>query len=80
MCGLLASVDYASQCGESVMDLLRRGLGDARTFVVSEDGVSAAEYAILLALIVLVAMGAVQGIGERMMNIYENIDSSVPTV
>ena len=73
-------MDYASQCGERVMDLLERGLAGARTFVVSEDGVSATEYAILLALIVLVAMGAIQGIGERMMNIYENIDSSVPTV
>lgn len=61
-----------------VMEALRGALKRARSFVVSEDGPTATEYAILLALIVLVAVGAIQGIGERMMNIYENIDGAIP--
>jgi len=43
-----------------------------------EDGPSATEYAILLALLVLVAVAAIQGIGERMMNIYTNINTAIP--
>ncbi len=60
------------------MGLCQRGLRRARLFLVSEDGPSATEYAILLALLVLVAVGAIQGIGSRMMNIYENIHAAVP--
>jgi pilus assembly protein Flp/PilA len=61
-----------------VMNSLQNGLRRAWSFVVSEDGPSATEYAIMLALIVLVAAGTIQGIGERMMNIYENIETAIP--
>lgn len=43
-----------------------------------DEAVSATEYAILLALLVLVAVVAIRGIGERMYNIYENIDAVMP--
>lgn len=43
-----------------------------------EDGPTATEYAILLAMLVLVAVVAIQGIGSRMMNIYTNIDAAIP--
>ncbi len=62
------------------MGRLRRGLIRGWSFFVSEDGPSATEYAILLALLVLVAVGAIRGIGERMINIYENIHCAIPTV
>ena len=38
-----------------------------------DEATSATEYAILLALLVLVAVAAIRGIGERMYNIYENM-------
>nr|NIL99015.1 Flp family type IVb pilin [Planctomycetales bacterium] len=44
---------------------------------VAEDGPSATEYAILLALLILVAVAAIGGIGSRVYNIYQNIDSTV---
>lgn len=44
-----------------------------------EDGPSATEYAILLALLVLVAMVAIRGIGERMFAIYQAINATMPT-
>lgn len=47
-------------------------------FCREEDGPTATEYAILLAMLILVAVAAIQGIGSRMMNIYQNIDSSLP--
>jgi len=51
----------------------------ARRFVCEEAGPTAAEYAVLLALIILVAVAAIQGIGSRIHVIYQNIDSAVPT-
>jgi pilus assembly protein Flp/PilA len=49
-----------------------------RRFWQEEDGPTATEYAILLALIVLVAAATIQSIGERMYNIYENINTVMP--
>jgi pilus assembly protein Flp/PilA len=43
-----------------------------------EDGPSATEYAILLALLVLVAVAAIQGIGGSMQHIYENVNQAIP--
>ena len=49
-----------------------------RRLASEDEAVSATEYAILLALLVLVAVAAIRGIGERMYNIYENIDTVMP--
>ncbi len=43
-----------------------------------ESGPSATEYAILLALLVLIAVSAIRAIGASMMGIYDAINSSVP--
>lgn len=43
-----------------------------------DDAVSAVEYAILLALIVLVSVAAIQGIGSRVINVYERIEVAIP--
>lgn len=47
-------------------------------FFTEEDGPTAVEYAVLLALIVLVAAGTIQSIGSRMFHIYANINSVMP--
>lgn len=47
-------------------------------FAVEQDAVSATEYAILLALLVLVCVAAIGGIGARVINIYTAIDNSMP--
>ena len=49
-----------------------------RRLASEDEATSATEYAILLALLVLVAVAAIRGIGERMYNIYENIDTVMP--
>ena len=49
-----------------------------KRFCREEDGPTATEYAILLAMIVLVAAATIQSIGERMYNIYENINTVMP--
>ncbi len=60
------------------MKTMRRILARAQRFAHEEDGPSATEYAILLAVLVLVAVAAIRGIGERMYNIYENINTVMP--
>lgn len=51
----------------------------ARSFLKSEDGPTATEYAVMLALIIMVAMGAISGIGVTLDSIYTNLDSQLPT-
>ncbi len=50
-----------------------------RRLLREEDGPSATEYAVMLALIVLVAAAAIRSIGSRMQGIYESIDATIPT-
>ncbi len=51
----------------------------ARRFLKSEDGPTATEYAVMLALIIMVALGAISGIGVTLDSIFTNLDSSLPT-
>jgi pilus assembly protein Flp/PilA len=65
-------------CGELAMTRYRLIVARLRGFWQEEDGPTATEYAILLAMIVLVAAATIQSIGERMYNIYENINTVMP--
>lgn len=57
-----------------------RGLKrDAARFAAEESAVSATEYAVLLALLVLVAVATINQIGSRIMNIYTAIEVTIPT-
>lgn len=48
-------------------------------FLVSEDGPTAVEYAVMLALIVIVALTAIQTVGTRTSATFNNIASKMPT-
>ena len=52
----------------------------ARDFRAAEDGPTAAEYAILLAGLVIVAMVAIGGIGSRIFNVYQAINTAVANI
>ncbi|MFH1749191.1 MAG: hypothetical protein ABIG44_19340 [Planctomycetota bacterium] len=56
-----------------------KGLRLLRRLLHQEQGPTATEYAILLALLVLVAVVAIRGIGERIMNIYVEVDAVMPS-
>jgi pilus assembly protein Flp/PilA len=60
------------------MNVLRPLLKRSWLLLTSEDGPSATEYAIMLAVIALVAMGAIEGIGSRIYNVYASINSAMP--
>lgn len=51
----------------------------AKSFLKSEDGPTATEYAVMLALIIIVALGAITGLGTTVDTIFTNVDTSLPT-
>ena len=48
-------------------------------FLESEDGPTATEYAVMLALIIVVCIGAITGIGTTVSGIFSSVDGSLPT-
>ncbi len=54
-------------------------LNRAKSFLKSEDGPTATEYAVMLALIIIVALGAITGLGTTVSGIFTTVDSSLPT-
>jgi len=48
-----------------------------RTFIASEDGPTAVEYAVMLALIVIVCLTAIQSIGTNANTTFDNIGKSL---
>ncbi len=48
-----------------------------KRFLVSEDGAVATEYAVMLALIIIVALGAIGGLGTSVQGLFSTIDAEV---
>ena len=51
----------------------------ARTFLKSEDGPTATEYAVMLALIIIVALAAITLLGTKVKTIFTNTAGSIST-
>ncbi len=49
-----------------------------RAFLVNEDGPTATEYAVMLALIIIVALGAITLLGQKVNTIFGNVESGLP--
>ena len=49
----------------------------AKDFLVSEDGPTATEYAVMLALIIVVALGAISVLGTKVSTVFDNVKSSM---
>ncbi len=54
-------------------------MNGVKSFLKSEDGPTATEYAVMLALIIIVALGAITGLGTTVDTIFTNVDTSLPT-
>jgi Flp pilus assembly pilin Flp len=59
---------------------MRKWWERVRSFVHSTEGPTGVEYAILMALIILVSVGAIQSAGGMMAVCYQNISDAVATV
>ena len=49
----------------------------AKDFVRSEDGPTATEYAVMLALIIIVALGAISGLGSKVNDVFTNVEADM---
>ena len=51
----------------------------AKSFLKSEDGPTATEYAVMLALIIIVALGAITALGTKVSTTFSNVTTALPT-
>ena len=58
---------------------MRKFMQSVRQFLVAEDGPTAVEYAVMLALIIIVALTAIQTVGTRTSATFNNVASQLPT-
>ena len=54
-------------------------LNRAMSLLKSEDGPTATEYAVMLALIIVLSLAAISGIGTTVMGIFTTVDAALPT-
>jgi len=50
-----------------------------KAFLKSEDGPTATEYAVMLALIIVVALGAITALGTKVSTTFSNVTTALPT-
>ncbi|MFH1746229.1 MAG: Flp family type IVb pilin [Planctomycetota bacterium] len=53
-------------------------LARIKHFLVSEDGPTATEYAVMLALIIIVALAAITLLGDKVSTIFGNVETALP--
>ncbi len=58
------------------MNFLRNHILD---FLTAEDGPTATEYAVMLALIIAICIGAISGIGTTVGGIFTSVDAGLPS-
>ena len=49
-------------------------------FLRSEDGPTATEYAVMLALIIVAAIGSIQLVGDKVSETFTNVEANLPDV
>ena len=53
-------------------------LNRIKQFLVNEDGPTATEYAVMLALIIVVALAAISLLGAKVNTIFTNVEGALP--
>jgi pilus assembly protein Flp/PilA len=48
-------------------------------FLTSEDGPTATEYAVMLSLIILVAIGVITNLGSKVTSVFQTVESTLPS-
>ena len=56
---------------------MRTIVSRAKTFIASTDGPTATEYAVMLALIIIVAIVAISSLGTKVSSVFSSVDGTV---
>ncbi len=59
---------------------MNKFLDRAKNFIQSEDGPTATEYAVMLALIIIVAIGTITSLGQSVNTVFTNVDTELKKV
>ena len=59
--------------------MMKAMVNRVKQFLVSEDGPTATEYAVMLALIIIVALAAITLLGAKVNTIFTNVEGALPT-
>jgi pilus assembly protein Flp/PilA len=70
---------HVNRRGESLEDFMKSLALKVRNFLVSEDGPTAVEYAVMLALIIIVCLTAISAIGTNADTTFQTIADSIAT-
>lgn len=49
-----------------------------KTFLKEEEGATATEYAVMLALIIVISLAAISALGDKVSTVFVNIESAMP--
>jgi pilus assembly protein Flp/PilA len=69
----------ARRIGRRKGEIMKALVNRVRTFVVSEDGPTATEYAVMLALIIIIALAGISLLGTTVRDIFNNVAGSLPS-
>lgn len=50
----------------------------AKAFIREEEGATATEYAVMLALIIVIALGAISALGDKVSQTFADIEDNMP--
>lgn len=57
---------------------MKSSMNCLRSFVFEEEGATATEYAVMLALIIVIALGAITALGEKVSSTFTNVTAQLP--
>jgi pilus assembly protein Flp/PilA len=57
---------------------MRNWIKNIKTFLRDEEGATATEYAVMLALIIVIALGAISALGTKVSGTFANITAKMP--
>ncbi len=59
---------------------MKNFMSRAKDFLQSEDGPTATEYAVMLALIIVAAIGSIHLVGNKVSETFTNVEGNLPDV
>ena len=57
---------------------MKNWVKNLKSFLRDEEGATATEYAVMLALIIVIALGAISALGTKVSSTFANITSKLP--
>ena len=57
---------------------MKQAIKNIRAFLRDEEGATATEYAVMLALIIVIALGAISALGTKVSGTFANITTAMP--